>query len=64
MEVELEICKIADSYYCIWFENGLFQIEDVDFRKILQISKDRLIWFIEALSELVASCAMLLPQKR
>ena len=45
--------KIQDSFYCILFERGYFDIEDVDFRKIVKVAKIQLEWFLEAIANLV-----------
>ena len=50
--MEIESCKIIDLFYCIWFENGLFQVEDVDANKILPLSNFELSWLQEVFSEL------------
>lgn len=46
LEMEVKSCKIADPNYYIWFKKGQFHIEDVDFQKILSLSKTQLEWFI------------------
>ena len=51
--MEVESCKVVDSFYCIWFEKGLFHIDDVYLRKILRVTKHQLKWFIDSLSDLV-----------
>ncbi|TYK31680.1 copper-transporting ATPase PAA1 [Cucumis melo var. makuwa] len=43
-DIEVKSYKIQDSFYCVWFERGYFHIEDVDFRKILKVSKLQLEW--------------------
>lgn len=52
-EMEVKSCKIVDSYYCILFNEGPFHIEDVDFQKILSVSKHQLEWFVDLLFVLV-----------
>ena len=51
--MEVKNCKIVNSFYCIWFEKGRFHIEDVDFQKIISLSKTQLEWFIVSTSALV-----------
>lgn len=50
---EVESCRVADSFYYIWFGKGLFHIEDVAFCKILHATTHQLKLFIESLLELV-----------
>ena len=51
-EIEVKSCRINNSHLCIWHNNGVFQVEDIDPSVILPISKSQLIWFIEAISDL------------
>lgn len=51
--MEVESLEVVDSFYCIWFEKGLFHIDGVDFRKIPRVTKHQLKWFIDSLSDLV-----------
>lgn len=51
-EMEVESCKIANSYYCV-VQKWAFSNCRCRHSKILQISKDQTIWFTEVLSELV-----------
>lgn len=51
--MEVKSCTIVKSFNCIWFDKGHFNIEDVDFQRILQISKNQLRWFIVAISDLI-----------
>ncbi|TYK02777.1 Transposon TX1 uncharacterized [Cucumis melo var. makuwa] len=46
-------CKIVDPFYCIWLEKGQFHIEDVDFQKIISLSKTQLEWFTNSIAVLV-----------
>ena len=51
--MEVKSSKIVDSFYCIWFEEGRFHIEDVDFQKVPNLSKNQLEWFIDSIAALV-----------
>lgn len=50
--MEVESCKIDHLFYCIWYENGTFLVEDMEAKKILPISNSQLVWFQEAISQL------------
>ena len=47
IQMEVVSSKVVNSYYCFWFENGLFNIKEVDFEKVLQAMKPLLCWFIQ-----------------
>lgn len=51
--MEVQICKINDSYFCIWFEEGKFFMEDVEYKKSLPLVKLHLVWFVDRISELL-----------
>lgn len=51
--LEVESCKIQGSFYCIWFEGGVFNIEDVEAKKFIPISATQLRWFINSISKLL-----------
>lgn len=53
--MEVRSCKINECFDCIWFESNLFHVEDIEARKIIQISLSQLRWFIEAIQELLQS---------
>lgn len=45
--------EVVNSHYCLWLKNGLFNIENVDSNKILQVKKPQLNWFIESINDLI-----------
>lgn len=43
--------QINDSYFCIWFDDGKFIVEDVEYKKSLPLVKSHLDWFVDQISE-------------
>ena len=41
--MEVKRCRVDNLYFCIWHDDGVFQVKDV---------RTWLIWFIEAISDL------------
>ncbi|KAA0044241.1 ethanolamine-phosphate cytidylyltransferase isoform X2 [Cucumis melo var. makuwa] len=42
IEMEVDNCKVVESYYCIWFGKGFLKVEDVGFNRIMLASKSQL----------------------
>lgn len=53
--MEVRSCKINNSFYRIWFEANLFNREDIEDKKNIQISLSQLRWFVEVIHELLQS---------
>ena len=45
--------KVLQSHYCIWEEEESFHVEDVEAQIILSVFETKLIWLLEAVSELL-----------
>lgn len=56
--MEVGSCRILGAPYCIWYENGLFQVEDMEAKKILPLSSSQLCWFQEAIKKLCQQSEM------
>ena len=46
-------CCIDKSYYCIWFKNEFFFLEDQKFKSAIPLSFSHLRWFEKAVVEMM-----------
>lgn len=51
--MEVIRCRVLRAHYCIWLEDGNFQVEDVEAKKRLSVSKAQLNWFVESIAALM-----------
>lgn len=51
--MEVVSCKVSQSHYCIWNDEGCVHIEDVEACRILSVSENHLQWILTALSKLL-----------
>ena len=50
--MEIVSCKINGLYFCSWFEDGHYIIEDVEAQKAIHLSDSQLISLVNQLSDL------------
>lgn len=51
--MEVVRCKLNQSHYCIWKEEGSCQIEDMEAKRILSVSDNQLCCILSATSKLL-----------
>lgn len=51
--MEVVSCKINGYFFCTWFEDGKFVVEDVEARKVIQLSESRVYWTVKQLADLL-----------
>lgn len=51
--MEIVSCKINETFFCTWFEDGNFLVEDLEARKVIYLSKSHLLWMVEQISDLL-----------
>lgn len=58
LNMEVVSCKIINSYFCTWFENGKFIIEDLEVRKTIYLLESLMKWMVKQILDLLTGSSV------